>query len=80
MKKSNAIPAVAGMLKKCFLHLHLYPEKQTEECPAREILPAAVLRQVMQVVPDREVVAGKYRLKEISFVWTNIKRNNMMLY
>jgi hypothetical protein len=34
----------------------------------------------MQVATDREVVAGKCRLKEIPFVWTNIKRNNMMLY
>jgi hypothetical protein len=68
------------MLKKCFQHLHLYPEKQTEECPVQEILPAAVLLQAMQVATDREVVAGKCRLKEITLVWTNIKRNNMMLY
>ena len=80
MKKSNAYPATAEMLKKCFQRLHLYPEKQTQECPVQEILPAAVLHQAMQVVPDQEVVAGKYHLKENSFTWMNIKRSNMMLY
>ena len=67
MKKLNAYPAAAEMLKKCFQHLHLYPGKQAEECPVREILPAAVLHQAMQVVPGLEVVAAKYHPKENSF-------------
>ena len=67
MKKLNAYPAAAEMLKKCFRHLHLYPERQTEECPARVIQPAVVLHQVMQIAPDLEVVAAKYHLKENSF-------------
>ena len=49
------------MLKKCFQHIHLYPEKQAEECPVQEIQPAAVLHQVIQVVQGREVAAAKYR-------------------
>jgi hypothetical protein len=61
MKKLNAYPAAAEMLKKCFQHLHLYPEKQAAECPAREIPPAAVLHQAMQIAPDQAVVAAKYR-------------------
>lgn len=80
MKKSNAYPAAAEMLKKCFQHLHLYPEKQAEECPVRVIPPAVVLHQVMQVVPGREAVAAKHHLKEYSLKWTNIKKSNMMLY
>jgi len=61
MKKLNAYPAAAEMLKKCFRHLHLYPEKQAAKCPAREIPPAAVLHQAMQIARDREVVVAKYR-------------------
>ncbi len=61
MKKSNAYPAAAEMLKKCFQHLHLYPEKQAEECPVRVIPPAVVLHQVMQIARDQEVVVAKYR-------------------
>jgi hypothetical protein len=67
MKKLNAYRAAAEMLKKCFRHLHLYPERQMEECPARVIPPAVVLHQVMQIAPDLEVVAAKYHLKENSF-------------
>jgi len=79
VKKSNAVPAAAGMLKKYFQHPHLYPGKQAQECQAREILPAAVLHPAMQDAPDREVVAGKYRLKK-SFIWTTIKKSNTMRY
>lgn len=67
MKKLNAYPAAVGMLKKCFRHLHLYPEKQTEECPVWGILPAVDLRQAMQIAPDLEVVVVKSHLKENSF-------------
>ena len=67
MKKLNAYPAAVEMLKKCFQHLHLYPEKQITECRAWVIPPAAVLHQVMQIARDREVVAAKYHLKENSF-------------
>jgi hypothetical protein len=80
MKKLKAYPAAVEMLKKCFRHLHLYPERQAEECPVQEILPVAVLHPVMQVAPDQEVVAGECHLKENSFIWTNIKKSNMMLY
>jgi len=66
MKKLNAYPAAVEMLKKCFRHLHLYPEKQAEECPVQEIPPAAVLHKVMQVVPGLEVVVARWRLKEKS--------------
>ncbi len=80
MKKLNAYPAAVAMLKKCFRHLHLYPEKQAAECPVWVIPPAVDLHQAMQIAPGREVVVAKWRLKKDSFTWTNIKRNNIMLY
>jgi len=44
------------------------------------IPPAVDLHQAMQIAPGREVVVAKWRLKKDSFTWTNIKRNNIMLY
>ena len=71
MKKLNAYPAAVEMLKKCFRHLHLYPEKQAAECPVWVIPPAVDLHQAMQIAPDLEVVVVKYHLKKKTHVVKN---------
>ena len=63
-EKVKCISCGSGNVKKCFRHLHLYPEKQAAECLVW-VIPAAVdLHQATQIVQDQAVVAAKYHLKE----------------